>query len=71
MSRTDLALLVVDARGASRRPGGGTGFQKFVGQEVQLAAPHGLTKPVLMDATVDQSDHTSISPVCFFSGPRR
>ncbi|MFC7208604.1 lycopene beta-cyclase CrtY [Comamonas endophytica] len=31
-------------------------FQKFLGQELRLAAPHGLTAPVLMDATVDQVD---------------
>lgn len=32
------------------------GWQKFVGQRLCLAAPHGLTRPVIMDATVDQID---------------
>lgn len=32
------------------------GWQKFVGQELVLDAPHGLTRPVVMDATVDQID---------------
>ncbi len=32
------------------------GFQKFLGQELRLAHPHGLDAPLLMDATVDQED---------------
>jgi len=32
------------------------GWQKFVGNVLQLAAPHGLNCPIVMDATVDQSD---------------
>lgn len=50
------ARLVIDARGPAEGVPEDTGFQKFVGQELQLSAPHGLTRPVLMDATVDQSD---------------
>jgi lycopene beta-cyclase len=49
------APLVIDARG----PTGGPlvlGWQKFLGQEVELAAPHGLAGPIVMDATVDQLD---------------
>ena len=48
--------LIVDARGAIAPPQDGTGYQKFVGQELELASPHGLDRPVLMDATVDHSD---------------
>lgn len=32
------------------------GWQKFVGQALELAAPHGLNSPIVMDATVDQGD---------------
>lgn len=32
------------------------GWQKFVGQTLRLAAPHGLTRPIIMDATVEQID---------------
>ncbi|MDP2273236.1 MAG: lycopene beta-cyclase CrtY [Archangium sp.] len=30
------------------------GFQKFLGQDLELEAPHGLSRPMLMDATVAQ-----------------
>jgi len=30
------------------------GYQTFLGQEVRLAAPHGLSAPVIMDAAVEQ-----------------
>jgi lycopene beta-cyclase len=49
------APLVFDARG----PTGGPlvlGWQKFLGQEVELDTPHGLTRPIVMDAAVDQFD---------------
>ena len=48
--------VVLDARGDR---GAGTiirRYQKFLGQEVELASPHGLTRPILMDATVGQAD---------------
>ena len=50
------ATLVIDGRGPSpdHRPPGG--FQKFVGLEVELEEDHGLSPPVLMDATVEQID---------------
>jgi lycopene beta-cyclase len=32
------------------------GWQKFVGREYRFAAPHGLERPIIMDATVDQAD---------------
>lgn len=47
---------VIDCRGAVSSPHLKLGFQKFVGQEVRLAAPHGLDAPVIMDATVPQVD---------------
>ncbi|HLU65343.1 MAG TPA: lycopene cyclase family protein, partial [Kofleriaceae bacterium] len=52
------APLVIDARGpeAGGAPGGGAGYQKFVGVELALARPHGLDEPTLMDATVAQID---------------
>lgn len=48
------ARAVIDGRGM--RPGGGLalGYQTFLGQELLLAEPHGLTAPVLMDAAVEQ-----------------
>jgi lycopene beta-cyclase len=50
------ADLVVDGRGPhpSTQAGLTLRFQKFLGQLVRLAAPHGLTGPLLMDATVSQ-----------------
>ena len=51
------AATVIDARGPSERvPPSRAGFQTFLGLEVKLARPHGLDRPVLMDATVDQID---------------
>jgi lycopene beta-cyclase len=47
---------VIDGRGD---PGGRhleVAFQKFLGLFVRLAGPHELDGPILMDATVDQSD---------------
>jgi lycopene beta-cyclase len=50
------APLVIDARGPRRSLRLALGWQKFLGQEVRLAAPHGLTRPTVMDATVAQLD---------------
>jgi len=47
---------VIDARGAARLPRLVGGWQKFVGQMVRTAAPHGLARPVVMDASVAQLD---------------
>ena len=47
---------VIDARGQGPGPHLELGFQKFVGLEVELDAPHGLSGPIIMDATVDQQD---------------
>ncbi|MGD9427186.1 lycopene beta-cyclase CrtY [Pantoea sp. NSTU24] len=45
---------VIDGRGYQPDSALCMGFQSFVGQEWQLSAPHGLTGPIIMDATVDQ-----------------
>ncbi|WP_128254490.1 lycopene beta-cyclase CrtY [Falsirhodobacter deserti] len=50
------AACVIDARGMAPHPAQDLAFQKFVGQEVELAAPHGLKHPIIMDARVDQID---------------
>jgi lycopene beta-cyclase len=47
---------VVDARGLASAIQPGRGYQKFVGHEVELTAPHGLAEPLLMDAKVPQLD---------------
>lgn len=52
------APCVIDGRGW--RPAAGKAlalaYQKFYGLEVELQAPHGLERPVIMDATVMQTD---------------
>ncbi|HEX3920517.1 MAG TPA: lycopene beta-cyclase CrtY [Caulobacteraceae bacterium] len=50
------APLVIDARGPRRSHSLVLGWQKFLGQEVRLTQPHGLTRPIIMDATVAQLD---------------
>lgn len=47
---------VIDARGEAKSPHLALGFQKFVGQEIEFASPHGLDAPIIMDATVAQED---------------
>lgn len=47
---------VIDGRGPRRSHSLTLGWQKFLGQGVELAAPHGLTRPIIMDATVSQLD---------------
>ena len=47
---------VIDARGAANLDALDLGWQKFVGRDYRLAEPHGLERPIVMDATVDQSD---------------
>lgn len=46
---------VIDARGGGMAHLAG-GWQKFAGQLLRLEAPHGLERPVVMDARVDQHD---------------
>ena len=46
------ARVVVDGRGAALSPHLEVGYQKFLGLEIALGRPHGLTAPLVMDATV-------------------
>lgn len=48
------ASAVIDGRGYQPEAALRMGFQAFVGQEWQLSQPHGLSTPIIMDATVDQ-----------------
>jgi lycopene beta-cyclase len=54
--RTLSARAVIDGRGVRPSANLALGYQKFIGQELRLAAPHGLAAPVLMDACVPQQD---------------
>ena len=47
---------VFDGRGVADLDHLDFGWQKFVGQEYRTAQPHGLTHPIVMDATVEQID---------------
>jgi lycopene beta-cyclase len=54
--RTIAAGGVIDARAAADFSALDLGYQSFLGQELELAAPHGLAHPIIMDATVAQAD---------------
>lgn len=45
---------VIDGRGATDFGNCAIGYQTFVGHEVRMRAPHGLARPIIMDATVEQ-----------------
>jgi lycopene beta-cyclase len=47
---------VLDARGAANLEGLDLAWQKFVGRTYRFEEPHGSTRPVIMDALVDQED---------------
>lgn len=47
---------VIDCRGPGHLNTLELGWQKFLGRELRLTAPHGLEHPVVMDATVEQID---------------
>lgn len=47
---------VIDARGSDGLPHMAGGWQKFLGQTLRTAAPHGLDRPIVMDARVEQAD---------------
>jgi lycopene beta-cyclase len=47
---------VIDARGQRPAKALDLRWQKFLGLEVELAEPHNLTGPIIMDATVPQYD---------------
>lgn len=53
--RTIAARTVVDARGAAGTVGA-AGYQKFYGEDLTLRHEHDLTRPIVMDATVEQRD---------------
>lgn len=48
------ARAVIDCRGFSPTPHLAGGWQVFMGRHLRTAAPHGLERPVIMDATVEQ-----------------
>lgn len=45
---------VIDGRGPQPSTRLALGYQTFLGQEVRLTVPHGLSAPVIMDASVEQ-----------------
>ena len=47
---------VIDARGAGKFPGLDCGWQKFVGQALTVKGGHGVERPEVMDAEVEQLD---------------
>lgn len=47
---------VVDARGLRHHGHLAGGWQKFVGQRWRVARPHGLERPIVMDASIEQID---------------
>lgn len=50
------AAAVLDARGPGDASTLDLGWQKFVGQTLHTDAPHGVVRPMVMDATVPQDD---------------
>lgn len=50
------AQAAIDGRGFAPSPQLDLRYQKFLGLELQLARPHGLAGPILMDARVPQLD---------------
>lgn len=61
---------VLDARGPGDLATLDLGWQKFVGRELRLAAPHDAPDPRIMDATVDQIDGYRFV-YCLPLGPQR
>jgi lycopene beta-cyclase len=47
---------IIDARGPGNMSMLELGWQKFVGRELLLTEPHEITRPTIMDATVEQID---------------
>ncbi len=50
------AAAIIDARGHVETPHRLLGYQKFVGIVAETELPHRLKEPIIMDATVEQSD---------------
>ena len=61
---------VIDARGPGDLSTLDLGWQKFVGRELRLSTPHGVTDPIIMDATVAQIDGYRFV-YCLPLGPQR
>ena len=53
---TIAAARILDCRDAVPTPHLTGGWQVFLGQHRRMETPHGVTRPVIMDATVDQID---------------
>ncbi|MEM6747228.1 MAG: lycopene beta-cyclase CrtY [Pseudomonadota bacterium] len=54
--QTVLNGTVIDGRGPNAADELTIGFQKFLGLELKFSKPHGLQHPIIMDATVPQTD---------------
>ncbi len=54
--RTLKAPCIIDCRGPIQGAEIEVGYQKFVGHEIVTQAPHGVSAPVIMDASVEQYD---------------
>ena len=48
------SALILDARGFEPNPERYLGYQKFVGHVIRTEQPHGVERPIIMDATVRQ-----------------
>jgi lycopene beta-cyclase len=48
------ARAIIDCRGFASTPHLSGGWQVFMGRHLQTEAPHGVERPVIMDATVEQ-----------------
>lgn len=64
------AAAVIDGRGQPPRRRLDLGWQKFLGLEVATSEPHGVELPIIMDATVPQTDGYRFLYVLPF-GPKR
>jgi lycopene beta-cyclase len=61
---------VIDARGQGDLKTLELGWQKFLGREIECDAPHGVERPIVMDATVKQIDGYRFVYVMPFSDTR-
>lgn len=68
--RVFAAPLVIDGRGAAPTGRLSLAWQKFVGLHLRLEQPHGLSEPIVMDATVPQVDGYRFLYTLPFSGDR-
>jgi lycopene beta-cyclase len=58
---------VIDGRGFRPSPAMAIRFQTFLGRELRFAAPHGLSAPIIMDATTPQEGGYRFTYVLPFS----